>query len=290
MQPNMKKVAAIHDICGFGRASLTTVIPTLSAMGIQVCPVPTAVLSTHSGDFTGYTFHDLTDIMPAYTAHWKSIGLTFEGIYSGFLGSPRQVDVVRDIIRDFRTPGTLALVDPVMGDDGALYQSVDAGMVQEMRRLIAAADIIVPNYTEAALLLGREQKQALSAAESKDWLKALADCGPGTVMITSLPDADKPDMINVDAYERDGGAFWRVSTRRQPCMYPGTGDLFASVLIGYLLRGESLPVCIDHAVQFVSQCIMASRGYDYPQHYGVLLEKELPLLLETNLICGYEAL
>ncbi len=290
MQPNIKKVAAIHDICGFGRASLTTIIPTLSAMGIQVCPVPTAVLSTHSGEFTGYTFHDLTQIMPAYTAHWKSIGLTFEGIYSGFLGSPRQVDIVLDIIRDFRTPGTLVVVDPVMGDDGTLYQSVDAGMVQQMRRLIAAADIIVPNYTEAALLLGESQPAALSAAQSKAWLKRLSDFGPGTVMITSLPDASRPDTINVDAYERDGDAFWRVSSRRQPCMYPGTGDLFASVLMGNLLRGESLPVCIDHAVQFVSQCIMASRGYDYPQHYGVLLEKELPLLREANLICGYETL
>lgn len=165
MQPKLKRVAAIHDLSGFGRASLTVIIPTLSVMGIQVCPVPTAVLSTHSGGFTDYVFHDLTGVMGDYGAHWKKLGLSFDCIYSGFLGSPRQASIVSSFIDDFKTERTLTVVDPVMGDNGSLYNSVSKDMVPEMRKLIAKADIIVPNFTEAALLLNTEQKKRLTNAD-----------------------------------------------------------------------------------------------------------------------------
>lgn len=290
MQPTVKRTAAIHDLSGFGRTSLTVIIPTLSVMGIQVCPVPTAVLSTHSGGFTDYLFHDLTDIMRDYTAHWKKTGLSFDCIYSGFLGSPRQAAIVSDIIDDFKTKDSLTVVDPVMGDNGSLYNSVSKDMIPEMRKLIAKADIIVPNCTEAALLLGKEQADFLDKAEIKQWLQELSDMGPETVVITSVPDGKNAGQINTVAYEKKSGSFWKVSAQRLPGMYPGTGDTFASVMIGSLLHGESLPVSIDKAVQFISQCIQTSRGYTYPRKYGTLLEQKLHLLLEPWLIAGFEDL
>ena len=278
MQDPIKKVAAIHDLAGFGRSSLCAVIPTLSAMGVQVCPIPTAVLSTHSGGFTGYTFHDLTDYMTDHIAHWKQLGLTFDCIYSGFLGSPRQIEIVMEVIDDFRRPDTLVVVDPVLGDDGSLYSSIPESMVEEMRRLIAKADIIVPNYTEAARLLGRPQPENLPRQEVRAWLRALSDMGPGTVLMTSAPDREHPEMVNVAAYQRSTDSYWKVATRRLPDSYPGTGDTFASVMIGGLMQGDSLPASIDRAVQFISHCIQASCVYDYPHRDGVLLERELPLL------------
>lgn len=284
----MKKVAAIHDMSGFGRSSLTNIIPTLSTMGIQVCPVPTAILSTHSGGYDDYTFHDLTDIMLDYTAHWKKLKLSFDCIYSGFLGSPRQIDIVTHIIDDFRTEDNLVVVDPVMGDNGELYNSIPKDMIPQMRKLITKSDIIVPNFTEAKLLLGKKDKAFYSREEVKEWMLTLSDMGPKTVIVTSVPDVSSKDVLNVVSYEKESGVFWKVPTKHLPCDYPGTGDIFASVMIGALLHGENLPVSMDKAVQFVAQCIQASRGYEYPNRYGVLLEKELPLLRDATLIGGYE--
>ena len=144
MRPLIPRVAAIHDLSGFGRSSLCNVLPILSTMGIQACPVPTAVLSTHSGGFDGYTFRDLTEDIPGFIRHWKELGLEFDGIYSGFLGSPRQVELVRELIHTFRTPKTWVVIDPVMGDGGSLYSSISKDMIGEMRRLIGEADLIVP--------------------------------------------------------------------------------------------------------------------------------------------------
>jgi pyridoxine kinase len=288
MQPSVKKVAALHDLSGFGRSSLTCIIPTLSAMGIQVCPIPTAILSTHSGGFDDYVFHDLTPIMLDCAAHWKRLGLVFDGVYSGFLGSPAQAAIVSRIINDFRQPQTLVVVDPVMGDNGALYISVQPEMVAEMRRLIGQADIITPNITEAALLLDRPVPEAMSLEEVKEWLRALAAMGPHTVVITSMPEQSAHGYVTTVAYERDFNHFWKVPSRHLPCFYPGTGDLFASVMTGCLLQGESLPVAIERSVQFIFQCIQASRSYDYPGRDGVLLEKCLHLLQESCLIYNYE--
>ena len=148
------RVAAIHDLSGFGRCSLTVAIPVLSAMGVQCCPLPTAVLSTHTGGFEGYTFRDLTEEMTAAAAHWKALDLRFDAVYSGFLGSERQIDLVRQFLRDFRRPGTLAVVDPVMGDFGRVYATYTPAMCRRMADLTAEADVITPNLTEAALLLG----------------------------------------------------------------------------------------------------------------------------------------
>ena len=149
------RVAAIHDMSGFGRCSLTVAIPVLSAMGVQCCPLPTAFLSTHTGGFTGFTFLDMTEEMPKIAAHWQSLNLRFDAIYSGFLASERQIGIVSDFVRTFRRPDTLVVIDPVMGDDGKAYQTYTPALCSGMARLAELADVITPNLTEAAFLLGR---------------------------------------------------------------------------------------------------------------------------------------
>ena len=289
----IKKVAAIHDLSGFGRASLTTVIPILSTMGIQVCPVPTAILSTHTSNFTGYSFIDLTDYMEEHIAHWKKLNLEFDCIYSGFLGSPRQIKIVSDFVDHFGHKDNLVVVDPVMGDNGSLYGTMGEEMVVEMRKLVSKADIITPNFTEAAFLLGEKYKETTTEEEVKNWLVRISEMGPKIVIITSVPDEKINEFeknMSVIAYNKEDDVFWKVSCKYIPISYPGTGDAYTSVLIGSLLQGDSLPVAIDRAMQFVTQCIKASYGFKYPSREGVLLERNLNTLNIPILFGAYELL
>ena len=280
----IKKVAAIHDMSGFGRASLTTIIPVLATMGIQTCPIPTAILSTHSGGFSGYTFNDLTDLMPAYVNHWKALDLHFNCIYSGFLGSAKQINIVIDIIDTFKTKDNLTVVDPVLGDDGSLYSSISKDMVPEMRRLISKADIITPNITEAQLLLDTYDYPSLE--NGKKWLKALSIMGPRITMITSFP--ENQITMSTLAYDKEKDEYWKVPSKLLPYSYPGTGDLFTSVLIGNILNGESIPIAAATASAFVYKCIDISSKFDYPKRDGVLLEQMLPELRKPNMDLLYE--
>ena len=152
----LKRAAAIHDISGFGKCSLTVALPIISAMGIEVSVIPTAVLSTHTGGFTGFTYRDLTGDMRPIAEHWNSLGIKFDAIYSGFLGSVEQIDIVTDFIDDFKEKDTVVLVDPAMADGGKMYTVFDMDFAKQMTRLCAKADIIVPNFTEAAFMLGEE--------------------------------------------------------------------------------------------------------------------------------------
>ena len=290
----IKRVAAIHDLSGFGRASLTAIIPTLSSMGVQVCPLPTAILSNHTGGFDHYSFVDLTDTMEEYIDHWKRLNLTFDCIYSGFLGSVRQIEIVAGFLDHFGGEDTLAVVDPVMGDNGRLYSSMKPEITEEMKKLVGKADIITPNFTEAAFLLGEPYREEITDEEVKAWLLRLSEMGPRTV-ITSVPGRRVTGQVqsedtNVIAYDRPGNAFWKVGCRYIPAFYPGTGDTFTSVIIGSLLQGDSLPVAIDRGVQFISQCIKASYGFDYPRREGVLLEKELDILKMPAIMGSFEML
>ena len=291
MYGTIKKVAAIHDLSGFGRASLTAIIPTLSSMGIQVCPCPTAILSNHTGGFPTYSYVDLTDSMTDFIDKWKELGLTFDCIYSGFLGSTKQINIVSDFIDHFKKEDTLVVVDPVMGDNGKLYSSFSPDIIPEMKRLVAKADLITPNFTESCFLLGLDEcPEKLTDEELKSWLLKLSELGPEIVVITSVPDQKNKDNTCVAAYDKVNNIFWKVGCKYIPAAYPGTGDTFASVLIGSLLQGDSLPVSLDRAVQFISQCIKASYGFNYPKRNGVLLEKNLSLLNMPVLISGYEML
>ncbi|MBM6689862.1 pyridoxamine kinase [Fusobacterium mortiferum] len=293
MESLVKKVAAIHDLSGYGRASLTTIIPILSNMKVQVCPVPTAILSTHTGGFEGYSFIDLTDYMQEHINHWKKLELEFDCIYSGFLGSPKQIEIVADFIDFFGKKAKFTVVDPVMGDNGKLYSTMGNEMVVGMRKLIKNADIITPNFTEVIYLLGKEYKENITLDEAKEYLKELANMGPKIVIATSVPDEESNKLdrkTSVVAYDRENDVFWRVSCRYIPASYPGTGDAYTSVVIGSLLQGDSLPIAIERGVQFITQCIMASYGFKYPKKEGVLLEKMLDVLKMPMIATNYEML
>ncbi|MCL1822037.1 MAG: pyridoxamine kinase [Prolixibacteraceae bacterium] len=271
------KVAAIHDLSGYGRASLSVVISILSNMGAQVCPLPTAVLSSHSG-FSDFHFVDLTDQLEPIIEHWKKLDLQFDAIYSGYLGSAYQTSIVRKLIHDFRRADQWVVVDPVLGDKGRLYPSFDESMVQEMRLLIRDAQVITPNITEAAFLLNEPFNSHVELEAVKDWLKRLADMGPEIVVITSVPENMFPRKTSVLAWNSRDQRMWKVSCDYLPAEYPGTGDAFSSVIVGALLQGDSLPIALDRAVQFISMGVRATFGYDLQPNEGILLEKVLPSL------------
>ena len=280
------RVAAVHDLSGFGRVSLSIVIPILTTMGVQVCPLPTAVLSTHTGGFENYKFIDLTEHLEEFIGHWAAIGVEFDCIYTGYLGSPLQIDIISRFIKDFHLAEQLVVIDPVMGDNGRLYTSFDQAMVREMKNYIHLADIITPNLTEAAFLLDEPWPTAIGDARLKEWLLALAAMGPRTVVITGVP-SPSPDMTLVVAYNSEDKRFWKVNCSYIPAHFPGTGDGFTSVLVGSLLRGDSLPNALDRAAQFILAAVRASYGYPYPQREGVLLERvlsnlNLPVLVSAS--------
>jgi pyridoxine kinase len=290
MKNPVPRAAAIHDLSGFGRTSLSVVIPILSSMGVQPCSLPTAVLSTHTGGFQNYRFIDLTEQMQAMVSHWKELGIHFDAVYSGFLGSFRQIDIVQEFIRDFSQEDQLVLIDPVLGDNGRLYSTMDASMISKMRGLVEHADVITPNFTEAAFLLDEPVDPSISLEKLKTWTKRLAEKGPNKVIITSIPVPEGKNVSSVLAYNARDDRLWKVDCSYIPAHYPGTGDIFASVIVGSLLQGDSLPIALDRAVQFVSLAIRSTFGYTFPAREGVLLERVLPSLNGPVMASSYQIL
>jgi len=284
----VQRVAAIHDLSGFGRASLTVIIPILSTMRVQVCPLPTAVLSTHTGGFSDFSFIDLTENMKQMIEHWQSLEISFDAIYSGFLGSFEQLQIVSDFIDKFSKDEQLIVIDPVLGDNGKAYGPIKPEMIAGMRDLVKDADVITPNFTEAAFLLEEEYIDYISDEQIKDWVLRLSEKGPDIVIVTSVPVKGTEKISSVVAYDRGDGRFWKVNCSYVPAHYPGTGDAFASVVVGSLLDGDSLPVALDRAVQFVLIAIRASFGYSRPNRDGVLLEKVLENLRAPVTSTSYE--
>ena len=271
---SVRRIAAVHDLSGVGRVSLTVVIPILSTMGCDVCPLPTAILSNHT-QYENFTFLDLTDEMPAIIDHWEKLGVDFEAIYTGYLGSPRQIRIVADFIERFRTPDTLVVVDPVLGDNGRLYNKITDEMVSEMRTLAARADVLTPNLTELFALLNEPFRSECTGDELKAAITELTNSGPDTVIITGVPVQGKPNLTSVIARSRTDGRTWKVTCPYLPAHYPGTGDVFTSVITGSLLQGDSLPIALDRAAQFILQGIRATFGYQTDNREGILLERVL---------------
>lgn len=283
----VKKVAAVHDLSGVGRVSLTVVIPILSSMGFQACPLPTAVLSNHT-QYPDFSFLDLTDEMPKIIKEWERLGVEFDAIYTGYLGSPRQARIVSGFINDFRRADSLVVVDPVLGDNGRLYTTFDETMVKEMQHLITEADVITPNLTELFYMLDLPYKEENSDEELKHYLRCLSDKGPQIVIATSVPVPAEPHKTSVYAYNRVGNRYWKITCPYLPAHYPGTGDTFTSVITGSLLQGDSLPIALDRATQFILQGIRATFGYEYDNRDGILLEKVLHNLDMPIQISSYE--
>ncbi|WP_297523080.1 pyridoxamine kinase [uncultured Clostridium sp.] len=274
----VKKVMAIHDMSCYGRASLTTIIPIISTLGIQVCPLLTAVLSTHMGGYGQPAITDLSDFMWLAKQHWKSLGLGFECVYTGYLASVDQVKLVRNIVKDFSNEDMLLVVDPVMADEGKLYSGFDESMVLEMRNLVKGADIITPNITEAALLLDEDYEDRFNIEIVERWAKELAEFGVKDVIITSAPSIKGEKYIDTIIYNKLEDKLTRVSVEKIDKYYPGTGDAFASVLIGKVLNNMSIEDATEFASNFVSKAITESSKYEYNSKEGILLEKVLNLL------------
>ena len=275
------RAAAIHDLSGFGRCSLTVAIPILSAMGVQCCPLPTAFLSTHTGGFQGFTFLDMTEELPRIARHWKSLDLRFQAIYSGFLGSERQIDIVADFIRTFRNRDAIVVVDPVMGDDGRAYQTYTPAMCAGMCRLAELADVITPNLTEAAFLLNRDYS-ALDRSEAglRRLTEELSLGGTRSVALTGASlEAGKTGAMCFDART---GRTQAVQTDFIVHPLHGTGDVFASVLTGALLRGRSLAEAAEQAVEFIRACAVRTVEQDLPLREGVDFEPLLGLLMDRD--------
>ena len=255
MKGPAKTVAAIHDLSGVGRCALTVVTPVLSVLGAQVCPVPTAVLSAHTA-FSGIAAHDLTGFLGPYLAHWRALGLHFDAVYAGYLASPRQVEIVSSFLKEQRR--ALKVLDPVMGDDGRLYSGMAAEMPAKWRALCAHADVVTPNMTEYALLTGEAYSLApRTRAQAEGMLQTLLDMGANSAVITSLPLEGGLANVYMRRGDRQMGlcAFERLDAH-----YPGTGDLFASVLTGALLRGEGLDGATRRATDFTRRCVERSLG------------------------------
>ncbi|MDX9801882.1 MAG: pyridoxamine kinase [Spirochaetia bacterium] len=282
MRKPVFEIAAVNDLSGYGRCSLTVAIPILSSMGMQVCPLPTSILSTHTTDFKDYTFFDFTDQMPGIIDHWEKLGISFDAIYTGFLGSSRQIDIIENFIDRFDHDDLLVVVDPVMGDDGGLYDTIGTPIVEGMKKLVKKADIITPNITEAAILLGEKNYGTLNVSQIKEILEKLSDSGPEMVVVTSVLCENEKFPVVV-AFNRKSRRYWKMRSDYFPVYYPGTGDIFSSILTGCILRGDSLPVSAATAVEFISAAIKETYGHDLPPRNGIMFEKVLSLLAGTKL-------
>ena len=272
------RIAAIHDLSCFGRCSLTIALPVLSAMGCQCCPLPTALLSAHTG-FPGNTFLDLTVEMGRIADHWAAMDLQFDAIYSGFLGSADQVDTVARFFDTFKKSGTAVIVDPVMGDHGTAYRTCTPELCRGMRVLAENSDVITPNLTEAALLLDRPYEE-VRQADAYEVVRRLSLGGRRSVVLTGY--SSESGQTGALCFDRDSGESKAVQTPREPQDFSGTGDLFASVLAGGVARGVPLFQAAQAAADFVRDCIARTLAEGLTEQDGVDFEPLLGQLTSSK--------
>lgn len=274
-----KRVAAIHDISCFGKCSLTVALPVLSAAGLEACCIPTAVLSTHTGGFSGYTYRDLTEDILPIADHWKSQNLQFDAVYTGFLGSAEQTGIICQVLDRIVGRDTLIMVDPVMGDNGRLYTVFSEEFPAAMRALCARADVIVPNMTEAYLLLGESYRPGpYTEGEIDRLLNGLAASCPGHVVLTGVHfDETKLGAATLDVQT---GRCELVLRRRVDGFYHGTGDVYASALLAALMHDFSLSEAAGIAADYTVLSIETTKKMDKDLRYGVNFEYTLPTLIQ----------
>ena len=266
-----KKILTIQDISCVGQCSLTVALPILSAAGFETCILPSAVLSTHTAGFTGFTVRDLTDDIPAIAEHWKKEGILFDCIYTGYLGSTRQIDDVKNIIATLAASGCTSIVDPAMADNGKLYPAFDHEYVQAMKALAFSADIILPNITEACFLTDTEYRDSYDEAWISQLLKKLRDAGAKTIVLTGV--SYKPETTGVVVLEGEEPAYYEHRKIAKGCH--GTGDVYASAFVGALLNGLNAYDAAVLAADYTVRCIEVTQGD--PEHwYGVKFELLLP--------------
>lgn len=271
-----KRILAINDISCFGKCSLTVALPILSAAGYEVCPLPTALLSTHTGVFSGYTFKNLDDQMLPITNHWKESKIEFDAIYSGYLGSFEQIEYVKEIVKNFSGENVTVLVDPVMGDNGRLYSGFDEKFAKGMRDLLQYADIIVPNITEVCFLLDIPYKERFTEEEIKVIFEKFKGIGTKNVVITGI----NMDEDNVCCGVYDNGEISFIKRKKISGMYHGTGDVFASALLSAYEKGLNLKKSTEFAVWYVFESILITQKRYGDSHYGVDFENLLHKIVQ----------
>lgn len=285
----MKRIALINDLSGFGKCSLTAAIPVVSVMGMQACPLPTAILSAQTG-FENYYCDDFTDRMDCFTNQWKQMDVSFDGIYSGYLAGPSQIEKVLYFLEQFRGKDTLYLADPVLGDNGRPYVMFNEKFFEEMKCLTRIADVITPNLTELCFLAGKDYAEVTSYKQDEDYIEKIQHiCGklltkaekPQTIIVTGIirqnkNDADKEYIGNLAVSETE---HFYVENPYTGIGFSGTGDLFASVICGCLVKGLSVQEALKKASYFLQEAIEEATAEAIPRNHGVNFEKYLSRLL-----------
>lgn len=269
-----KKLLTVQDISCVGQCSLTVALPILSAAGHETCILPSAVLSTHTAGFTGFTFRDLTEDIPAITAHWKKEGIAFDAIYTGYLGSTAQIALVKEMLQTLGNASFTSFVDPAMADNGKLYPAFDAGFVEAMKTLACAADFILPNITEACFLTGADYRETYDREYIASLLARLTDAGAKTVILTGV--SYRPETTGVVVW--DGKTQSYYEHRKIPKNSHGTGDVYASAFVGAYLKGKSAYDAAGIAAEYTVRCI-ENTIEDAAHWYGVKFEPVLPYLM-----------
>ena len=270
----MKRIVSVQDISCVGQCSLTVALPVLSAYGIETAILPSGILSTHTGGFTNFTYHDLTDEMPKIIDHWKQEKLDFDAIYTGYIGDARQFDMILGMKQLLREGGSL-IVDPAMADHGKLYPALNEDIVAGMRRIVAAADTILPNLTEAAFLLDQPYKEKLTREEAEQMVKDLAAMGPETVILTGV--SYEEGKIGAVAYKKSEDTLTEYFALKQEKSYHGTGDIFSSVIIANLLNGVSMEDNLKDACEFIVDAIqktVSDASHPYGVHFEAVLQEK----------------
>ena len=274
----MKRILTIQDISCFGKCSLTVALPLLSAMGIETVILPTAVLSTHTL-FKGFTCKDLSDQLTPITDHWKAEGITFDAIYTGYLGTEEEIDTVIGIIENFRNENTLVFIDPSMGDNGKLYPAFNEHYAKKNASLCAIADIADPNITEASFLTGLPYKETYSEDYVKEMLLALAALGTKMPILTGVSLGEgKTGAMGYDAEKK---AFFHYQNDRIPAAYHGTGDIFSSVLAGAFVLGIDRTDALKIAADYTAATIAETLKNPENPWYGVDFEATVPMLVDS---------
>ncbi len=269
------RILTIQDISCVGQCSMTVAMPILSACGQETCVLPSAVLSTHTGGFADVVFRDLSHSMPEIWKHWQKEGISFDAIYTGYLGSVSQIETVKEILGNLKNASGVAVVDPAMADHGKLYRGFDEAYVMAMKQLCACADILIPNLTEACMLTGHPYKDTFDEVEIKTLLKELVMLGCKYVILTGV--GYEPEETGVVVFQN--GKLTRYPHRKIPGSYHGTGDIFAAAFVGSYLRGKDLEAAARIAADFTALCI--ENTYQNPAHwYGVRFEPVLPKLID----------
>lgn len=271
-----KRILTIQDISCLGQCSLTVALPILSACGLETCVLPSAVLSTHTGGFTGYTFRDLTEDMPDILNHWIKENIAFDAFYTGYLGSEKQIDYVIDIMNKSGKESSVRIVDPAMGDGGKLYPGFDMAFAKAMGRLCGQADIIMPNLTEACYITDTEYKESYDEAYIDELIAKLVTGREKTVILTGIGYED--GYTGVVVYENGAKKYYKHTKIKNGCH--GTGDIFASAFSGAYVKGKSAYDAAGIAADYVVECIKATVD-DESHWYGAKFEPVLGKLINS---------